>query len=183
VLHHSVANSWQRYSARSTAKFGHGQKNSAAHPLFCKSLIYLVYSKILWYIVKVLSHDILGSNSAKCHKILSEKHTSKSSAPFLPFFWEICIKFGRGLSRPLRFFWGHFCILRQKFRPVGNTAPPWCCFSRPKCHLVPEVRAIPDGLIFCHFLFKGDSHTFQKGHAKTYSSKLIHIYITENSKS
>jgi hypothetical protein len=33
-----------------------------------------------------MGHDILGSNSANCHKIVSEKHTSKSSAPFLPFF-------------------------------------------------------------------------------------------------
>jgi hypothetical protein len=56
-------------------------------------------------------------------KIYVQTTLQKSPAPFLPFFfWQICRKFGREFSRPLTFFWGHFCVLRQKFRPVGNTA-------------------------------------------------------------
>jgi hypothetical protein len=44
----------------------------------------------------------------------------KSSATFLPFF-DKSAKNSAAVSSGRRFLWGHFCVLRPKFRPVGNT--------------------------------------------------------------
>jgi hypothetical protein len=57
----------------------------------------------------------------KLYMILWKIHTSKKFGPFSAIFRQICRIFGRGFSRPLIFLWGHFCVLRSKFRPVGNT--------------------------------------------------------------
>jgi hypothetical protein len=57
----------------------------------------------------------------KLYKILWRIHTKRKFGPFSAMFRQICRIFGRGFSRPLIFLWGHFCVLRPKFRPVGNT--------------------------------------------------------------
>jgi hypothetical protein len=45
-------------------------------------------------------------------------HFNKFGPFSVIFVCETCIKFGRGFSRPLKFFWG---VLRPTFRPVDNT--------------------------------------------------------------
>jgi hypothetical protein len=74
----------------------------------------------------------------KLYKILWKIHTSKKFGPFCAIFRQICRIFGRGFSRPLILLRGHFCVLRPKFRPVGNTVlqtkkkTMWCISgSRP----------------------------------------------------
>jgi hypothetical protein len=42
----SVANSWQKFSARSTKQFGRWRKSSAHHKKYSYRLIFLVFSKI-----------------------------------------------------------------------------------------------------------------------------------------
>jgi hypothetical protein len=57
------------------------------------------------------SEGLLGSGNT----------ASKMFGPFSAIFRQICRIFGRGFSRPPIFLWGHFYVLRLKFRPVGNT--------------------------------------------------------------
>jgi hypothetical protein len=54
-------------------------------------------------------------------KVLGEEYTLKKFGHFSAIFRQIGEKFGRGFFRLLRFLWGHFCVLRPKYLPVGNT--------------------------------------------------------------
>jgi hypothetical protein len=58
----------------------------------------------------------VGQSISSNNQDLYVKYThQKSSATFLPFFRN------RPKIQPLRFLWDHFCVLRPKFGPVGNT--------------------------------------------------------------
>jgi hypothetical protein len=53
--------------------------------------------------------------------LLCEVCTPKKFGHFSAIFWKIGKKIRRCFFRPLRFLRGHFCVLRPKFRPVGNS--------------------------------------------------------------
>jgi hypothetical protein len=83
----SVANSWQKFSARSTKKFSRWRKSSAPHKIYSKRLTLLVFSKI---------HNpkyLRNLNISIGRYILSQKYgyfsanqTTKKFGPFLALF-------------------------------------------------------------------------------------------------
>jgi hypothetical protein len=56
----------------------------------------------------------------KLYTILGKIYTSKSSAPFLPFLGKTA-EYSAADFLGRSYFYGATCVLRPKFRPVGNT--------------------------------------------------------------
>jgi hypothetical protein len=112
------------FSARSSEKFGRWPKKVRPYTLCSKEVIqiHVGVQKLLTLgnMVKVRFFMGITVFSCKFADFMWKAHVKKFG-PFSAIFCQICIKFGRGFSRPLRFLWGHFCVLRPKFRPVGNT--------------------------------------------------------------
>jgi hypothetical protein len=65
--------------------------------------------------------------------ILVQNQPTKKFGPFSALFWLICQKFGRRFSRPHTIFFGPFCGLQPKFRPLRNTVTCRQCARRLLC--------------------------------------------------